>query len=202
MKDNRDMPKYIAIGLLAAVLIGCVVYQFVGHKTGAAPSPPAAAVSPAPKKPAAPLPAAAANTDAKQVVPQAGQVAVAPARRDPFAAWITPDQFNVEPNPVVPRPTRLASLPPLVPPSFRGDLSISPIPSMNAAAGGDPVPQFQLTGVVSGATGVAIIRNGESERYIVREGQSINGKYLVRSVGRDGVVLTHGSRRIYLKLGG
>jgi hypothetical protein len=214
--DRRDMPKIIVVAVLGALFLGCVVYQMVGK--GASAAQP----TPVPSKKVAkvwqPIPAAGVTTDAnakaepKAQAPKSEakpvQVALAlPAnRRDPFAPCITPQEFQPPSTPTpMPRVNGLkplpnlgtGSLPPLVPPGAN-TLSISPTGTAIAA---DVTPKFVLTGVINGNTRVAIIRV-DSERYIVREGQMINGKYFVRSVGRDGVLLTHGSQRIYLKLGG
>jgi hypothetical protein len=63
-------------------------------------------------------------------------------------------------------------------------------------------PDFVLTGVIRGWENVAIIRVGDSERHVVKQGQFIDGHYRVLAVTSDGAVLACGSRRIRLKLGG
>lgn len=217
--DKRNMLKIIAVAALGAVLVGCVVYQVVGKGASAAPPAPApqkeVATTTQQQSPATGVTAdaeAEVKTEAKAqaAVSEAKTVRVAMAlpanRRDPFAPCMTPQEFQPQ-SAAMPRihgNRRLpslgtGSLPPLVPPGAN-TLSISPIGT--AVASVDATPKFVLTGVINGNTRVAIIRAGDSERHIVREGQLINGKYFVRSVGRDGVLLTHGSQRIYLKLGG
>jgi hypothetical protein len=66
-----------------------------------------------------------------------------------------------------------------------------------------PEPKFVLTGVVrgGGSQNVAILKAGEG-RYVVRQGQTIDGRYRVIVVMSDAVVLLDGTRRIYVRLGG
>ena len=125
-------------------------------------------------------------------------------RRDPFAPCYVPEQFTRTCAPRRPTLPRLGTLPPLIPPGARNlALGINPLPSVSPGVTAvDPDPQFAVTGVIIGPTSVAIIRAGESERHIVREGQFINGKYLVKSITRDHVVLKCGHRNIHLRLGG
>jgi len=66
----------------------------------------------------------------------------------------------------------------------------------------DPSQELRLTGVVEGSVNVAIIRGPENTRYIVREGQMIDGKYLVTSVSRAGVKIVFRNKTYVLLLGG
>ncbi|MCX8052244.1 MAG: hypothetical protein N3B12_00405 [Armatimonadetes bacterium] len=59
-----------------------------------------------------------------------------------------------------------------------------------------------LTGIVRGEQNVAIIRIGNTGRYIVKEGQTIDGRYQVASVTGDGAVLVYKNRHIPVRLGG
>jgi len=73
----------------------------------------------------------------------------------------------------------------------------SPSPS-----GEEMTPELRLTGVIEGDTDVAIIRAGENARYIVREGQVMDGGYVVESISRAGVRLRHNNETLILRLGG
>jgi hypothetical protein len=59
-----------------------------------------------------------------------------------------------------------------------------------------------LTGVVRGVDNVVIVRVGQNGRHVVKEGQTIDGRYRVVSVSGDGAVLVYRNRRIPVKLGG
>ena len=86
-------------------------------------------------------------------------------------------------------------VPPLIPMGSFANVSV--VPSTQ-----NQDPYFVLTGVIRGIENVAIIRVGNSERHIVKQGQFIGGRYRVLSVSPDGVVLACKDRRIHLKLGG
>jgi hypothetical protein len=203
--DKADMPKIIVLGVLFAILIGYGVYSVVGRKASAAPTPPSV------REAAAANHAAPAQAEPEPVKPPEQEVRVAvlpptePPKKDPFLPCITPELPNANvPPPMLPRVRNLASLPPFRPSGSSLAFGVKPSggipPFMGAAPEADP--QFVLTGVINGTTNVAIIRAGDSERHIVRVGQMIDGKYLVSSIGRDRVVLTHGTRSIDLRLGG
>lgn len=64
------------------------------------------------------------------------------------------------------------------------------------------LPNFRLVGVIIGDKNMAVIRGDNDARYMVYEGQSIEGKYLVKYVSRSGVYLKYKDRTFELKLGG
>ncbi len=66
----------------------------------------------------------------------------------------------------------------------------------------EPDEQITVTGVIRGESNVAIVRIGNSGRHVVREGQTIDGRYHVVSVTGDGAVLVYKNRHIPVKLGG
>jgi hypothetical protein len=65
----------------------------------------------------------------------------------------------------------------------------------------DPSKELKLTGVIEGDANLAVIRAGDA-RHIVREGQSINGKYVVKSISRTGVRLARNGKTYFLGLTG
>lgn len=129
-------------------------------------------------------------------------------KRDPFAP-----AMNISTGESAPPPSRVALAPAEMLPPLLAD--IFPLPPLGAGAGGQsyeareaiqqpaeqPFPTFVLTGVITGRTNVAILRLGES-RYIVKEGQLIDGTYKVVTVSQDGVLLAHDDHSVFLKLGG
>ncbi|MGQ9455209.1 MAG: hypothetical protein ACUVRS_09850 [Armatimonadota bacterium] len=65
-----------------------------------------------------------------------------------------------------------------------------------------PEDEITVTGVVRGENNIAIVRLGENGRYIVREGQVIDGRYRVASVNSGRVVFIYKNRTISIKVGG
>jgi len=199
MKDKK-LPQLIILGALLAVCLGYVVYRLVGTKTQAAP-PPSAATQQTQNAPSA------AITE-PQPTPQLPDAVVAAsgAKRDPFAPAVTPE---AETPTVSPQPVRVAqappkwlsgTLPPFRPPVGESGLSVRPTEPVTATE--EATPEFRLTGVVRGATSVAIIRAGDKGRHIVREGQYINGRYKVVAILGTSVIISDGHNRKELKLGG
>ncbi|MBP6962930.1 MAG: hypothetical protein KBC96_00840 [Armatimonadetes bacterium] len=66
----------------------------------------------------------------------------------------------------------------------------------------DPRQMFSLTGVIQGSINVAIIRGPDNARYIVREGQVIDGRYRVVHVARNVVSMSYKNKPFLLPLGG
>lgn len=66
----------------------------------------------------------------------------------------------------------------------------------------NPEEEITVTGVVKGDNNVAIVRLGETGRYIVREGQVIDGRYRVASVNSERVTFIYNNRAISIKVGG
>jgi hypothetical protein len=203
MKDRKNLPQMILLGVLVAVCAGFVVTKVTGKKT----APPAQSVQ-APAREARQLQPNDGTSSAPETSPPGPTVTAvqavvppAPATRDPF-------------SPAMDVSTRLAAGPPRgiggqVPPFIPPIGPIPPIgtgPTSTQAAGPskpveEPFPPFVLTGIITGRTNVAIIRLGEG-RYVVREGQLISGTYEVVSVSQEGVLLSRDGRSVFLKLGG
>lgn len=66
----------------------------------------------------------------------------------------------------------------------------------------DPSQTLKLTGIIQGSVNVAILRGANNVRYIVREGQLIDGKYRVDLVTRFGVRVSFNNTSYLLSLGG
>jgi hypothetical protein len=200
--DKKQVPQMVVLGLLVLACIGYASFTIF--------KPPAVELKPpAPKQEEKSSAAVAVvRMTAQPIRPTAAfpDLSTPIAKRDPFTVQSLPEsdkadtakQATVKPPQAAP-PIRIATskLPPLIPPigAFSGNLSVLP-----AAQNQDL--DFVLTGVIRGRQNVAIIRVGDSERHVVKQGQFINGRYQVLVVTSDGVVLACGSRRIHLKLGG
>jgi hypothetical protein len=95
-----------------------------------------------------------------------------------------------------PTPRRAASdgpLPPFQPP----DWSAAEAPS--GAPGRSPSVLW-LSGVIQGNPKVALLRRGE-ERFLVREGDTVDGVYRVSAISGSSVTLARGRRRLTLRVG-
>lgn len=65
-----------------------------------------------------------------------------------------------------------------------------------------PEDEIVVTGVIRGDNNVAIVRLGQTGRYVVSEGQVIDGRYKVASILTDRVVFIHNNQRVAIKVGG
>lgn len=198
--DKKQIPQLIILGLL---VVGCIGYvSFTLAKPPAPAAPPASSKTPT---------AAVAEVTAQPQLAQFGTFPslTAPiARRDPFvvqslgtahaAATSESNPRQTVPMPALPK-GGFGKVPPLFP---FGSSSAGSAPKLTVVPTVQPDPAFALTGVIRGDRNVAIIRVGATERHIVSEGQTIDGRYRVLSVTEDGAVLACKDRRIHLKLGG
>ena len=207
MKDNKQMPQIIILGVLVALCLGFIVFRLMGTKTQAAAPPPA---TPAASPAAGPSTVPVKMMDKKAVpnLPKGSLVAertgvavsVSVSKRDPFAPAFVPVVGRDEPVRIAMAPTR--PLPPFNPPmpmDFGSGVRFGEVIPVKSA---DVFPEFRLTGIISGSTNIAIIRAGESERHIVREGQYINGRYRVVAINQTSVIIACGNDRKELRLGG
>jgi len=201
--DKKQIPQVIVLGVLVLICIGYVSFTVL--------KPPAVELKPPPpKQPDKSAPGVAVVQLAPQPIqPTAAfpDLTTPVARRDPFTVQPLPQSSSADedkqaaarPQPQIRQAlkTAAAKVPPLIPAiGSLSDFSIQPVQR-------DQDPDFVLTGVIRGYYGnVAIIRVGDSERHVVKQGQFINGRYQVLAVTSDGAVLACGSRRIHLKLGG
>ena len=197
--DKAQTKQAITLAALIAVLVGYCVYSMTGKK---ASTPPSAQTNTT--KSVRTSQSAGGVVITPGQIPGASAVNLAVAKRDPFAPRIVPEPASGGPPPAPPAkplPRLATSHAPLPIFSGGGALAFTAEPRLPASEP-EPEPMLVLTGIIKGDTNVAIIRTGSSDRHIVREGQMINGTYRVKTINRDGVVLTRGNRSIYLKLGG
>lgn len=215
--DKKQTIQLVVLGLLVVVFIGYMSFSFLSPK----PSKPAVQVVAGAKAQQVATAESSEESEARTVAPVVSGVfpdlASVPARRDPFVAQRIPGAEAEDPpsaRPPLqaprPRPVTIArnpfprvpslSVPPLNP--FR----ISPVGEQPASTAvvrpEDEDPKFVVTGVLRGEENVAIIRSGDKGRYVVKQGQYIDGRYKVLYVTGDGVVLADKNRRIHVKLGG
>lgn len=199
--DKKQIPQLVVFGLLVLICIGYVSFKVV--------KPPATGPAPAEKQ------SAKANIPGNALVQVQAQPVLSTTtfpdlgapipRRDPFTVQNLeavgepqpgkPADLNI--TPIAQSAVKAASgrVPPLIPMGSFANVSVVP-----SAENQDP--NFVLTGVICGIENVAIIRVGNSQRHVVKQGQFIDGRYRVLSVTQDGVVLASKDRRIHLKLGG
>lgn len=219
MKDKQT-PQIIVMGILVAVCVAFVVVKVTGGKGHAKPtSAQTQAQQKTPSTPSKTTGGGSADTDSGRLDSTVVAVQVASsaltARRDPFAP--TMDVVGKDIRYVPPPSTSIRTA--QVNAQSGSNMPVPPYPVLPFGAGpqnpaqavstgslrDEPVveefPSFVLTGVITGRTNVAIIRLGDS-RYIVKEGQLINGKYKVVSVSPDGVQLNRDGRKVFLELGG
>jgi len=199
--DKKQIPQLVVLGLLVLICIGYVSFTFM--------KPPATGPAPGAKQ------SAKANAHDNSLVQVQAETVLSTAtfpdlgapipRRDPFTVQNLEAVGAPQPskpasskaNPAAQRAVRPAPgrVPPLIPMGSFANVSV--VPSTE-----NQDPYIVLTGVIHGNEDVAIIRVGNSERYVVKQGQFIGGRYKVLSVSHDGVVLACKDRRIHLKLGG
>lgn len=215
-QDKKQITQLIVLGVLVLLCVGYVSFKVLSPK-----SAPPAPINQAVKQGSEPDEAAkdvssaltAVNIASTKVFPDITSV---PSRRDPFTpqALPMPEGTVKQLKPAV----RVSEARPLQKSGFKNNnpwAKIEPVrPIPNFSQGDAPMmiaqslpqhepdPKFTLTGVIRGDENVAIIRVGDSGRYIVKQGQLIEGRYKVLSVSSDGAVLAHKNRRISVKLGG
>lgn len=201
--DKKQLPQLIVLGVLVLLCIGYV--SFTVAKPKQLPPPPAPVVGQQADE------AKENNEDAAEIVP-AGifpNTTIEAGRRDPFTPQALPVtgkkpaeyvQVAMRKSPVNVFKSQSGRVPPINPLAMFGQGG-TPAP-ITAQPAEEPIPQFVLTGVVRGENNVAIVRVGQSERYVVKQGQVINGCCKVVYVYDDAVLLDYKNHRIYVKLGG
>lgn len=216
MKDNKQLPQIILLGVLLAACLGYATFKMLAKGNTTAQNPPkpvAQAAVPGSTAGGTPPSGAGPAADGKTVIAAANLGPV--TRRDPFTPAMVNSTLHVDfVPPRSSRSTRMASAHKLpmfgqwadgggTPVGAGAGSSLPPVtPTMTARPVEEAAPQFVLTGVITGDNNVAIIRLNEN-RYIVREGQSIDGEYKVASVTQKSVRLARdGHKDIVLVLGG
>lgn len=197
--DDSQKKQLIILCCLVAVLVSVGAYRVIGLSGRVATQghEPSQAIEESNQ-------AAAGQGDENenQLAPKAPtEVSVSAQRsRDPFQPQIVPEAARSqapanmvrEQAPLIAQGTPL----PLVGPFPPQSIGFEPIPASEE----DPARALRLTGVIEGDTNIAIIRGAGGERYIVREGQKIDGKYVVQSISRAGVRLRFKDKSFVLGL--
>lgn len=214
--DKKQVPQVVLLGVLLLACIGYVGVQF-SHKPESTPPKPAAEVKTDADNNNAPVQVQAVETTEEDMINL--QLAALPPtkQRDPFSpqmsvdlghsmssAYQGPSSAGSMPRRItVPKSSvpKFASLPGMSAP-FRVEPITVPKDSVDPQPGQAAVDKgFTVTGIIRGQQNVAILRSAD-ERYIVREGQWINGTYKVVAITENGVVIVGKDRRISLRLGG
>ncbi len=202
--EKEQKTQFVILCVLLAVVFGFGAYRMMG--TGTSASSPTAAPAANAGKPAAPK---AAATPAEEPTPAqdlAKAIGFVVPVKDPFTPQMAPETgcpalANTPPPPVRRMPPLVAQesgMPLPVMPSFESaPMNTGPAPVVQQL---DPSKDYRLTGVIEGDSNVAIIRGPEDSRHIIREGQSLDGKYIVRSISRAGVRLSANGRSFFLTL--
>ncbi len=197
---GRDLAKAIGfLGVVALVAVSMIIAG-AGKPTRAAPSQ-ARIVSGKPNATPAPAEAASAlprehATNARDKAEVQEKVTAAPPRAAASSAQEAPGSKR----PAAPAAAySRGPLPPFPagPPPFGGQA----IPGSPGASWGGPAPSvLWLAGVVEGDPKLAVLRRGDS-RYLVKEGDSVEGAYRVVKIASNAVTLQRGRRSLTLRLG-
>lgn len=203
--EKEQRTQFIVLCALFVVVIGFGAFRIMGTGTSAnSPTTPAAsAEKPAPAKAAPAEQAAAEATPAQDLAKAMGFVLPV---KDPFAPQVSPETESKaatstsSPPRKAPVIVRESNMPFPIMPAFDsnpGPVDIAPTPVVEQV---DPSKDYKLTGVIEGDSSVAIIRGPEDSRHIIREGQSLDGKFVIRSISRAGVRLSHNGRSYFLPI--
>ncbi|MHB9036119.1 MAG: hypothetical protein ACYC64_05590 [Armatimonadota bacterium] len=211
--DKKQLPQLIVLGVLVLICIGYVSFKAMSPSA----PPPAPVQQPKPEAVNADDETVSDSADVEIGAAPAGvfpDLTSTPARRDPFVPYASLDAAMTEAQQPAPKtrpepaPARVVSNPngrvpriatnPFNPFAQPSERSVD----TRQVQVQEQVPEFTLTGVIRGYRNVAIIRCGEGGRYVVKQGQLIDGRYKVESVSDDGATLVYKNRRIHVKLGG
>jgi len=207
--DSKQVPQLVVLGILVLVCVGYVSFQVMcpGTKKHVPADQKASQTNRSSASQASAF--VSPELGAHSIFPNLGAF---PERRDPFTPQRLPGTITSESTSTsVSKPqsapsTSIAPLGRLPKIDVRPFNPFSQAPETNPTArqsvGAEQETKFILTGVVRGAQNVAILRTGEGGRYVVKQGQLINGRYRVILVTDSAVLLGDGNRRIYVKLGG
>lgn len=141
----------------------------------------------------------------KQVTNELVSVTNAGPRRDPFIPQRMPfgqpkaEKQEIRPvaKNIKPRPDFNKNLSENVPP-----ITIKPMNPFSGESGQKTTePDFAISGVVRGENNVAVITT-DSGKHVVKQGQTIDGRYKVLRINDSGAVLVDDERRIKVRLGG
>lgn len=200
MKDDNQKKKIIVLGCLIvfAIVVGLRGLSSKGTSAGPRAAKPSVAQE--------------VNNDAKEddvILGQEGIITgmgVAGVGRDPFAPQVAKETAipKTVTTPANRRNVPLIAQEPIPPFPLVGPSSMQPDGgnvTLNLVE--NPAEKLRLTGVIEGAVKVAIIRGEGNTRYIVREGQTVDGEYFVEKITRGGVRLKSKTNQSFvLQLGG
>jgi len=197
--EPEQRNQFILLCCLVVLVLGFGIFRIVGARTSAGPTPGAAKS----------VERGISTTQAQEgnAEGEAGAATIVSALpiRDPFQPQVStkPEscstQTRVGPTralPLIAREPRISL--PMMPPFGGEPMNVRPMPLPEVE---DPSKELKLTGVIEGDANLAVIRAGDA-RHIVREGQSINGKYVVKSISRTGVRLARNGKTYFLGLTG
>lgn len=200
--EKEQRTQFIALCVLLVGVVGFGAYRMMG--TGTSADSRTATPTAAAQKATADGHAPASPVEEQKSLEETAKVAgfVQPVK-DPFEPQVLPGDIEAvtatkpTPAPRLPVIVRESRMPLPVMPSFDSQpLPVVPQPAVEEV---NPTKYLRLTGVIEGDTNIAIIRAGDT-RHIVREGQSIDGKFVVRSISRTGVRLSYNGRSYFLTM--
>ncbi len=210
--DKKQTAQLVILGVLVVLFVGFLSFNFLAPKAGpkAAPAKPAQEATTGPRVSVEPEAGKTVEADASLgIFPD---LASTPARRDPFIPQRLPGaeveqtgnrHFIPPPRPINVFKGAIAKVPPIgIPPVNPFKTGPDAPPSAVRTVAVDDEPKFTVTGILRGGQNVVIIKSGDNDRYVVRQGDTIMQRYKVLYVTSDGVVLGYKNRRIHVKLGG
>lgn len=203
MKIAEEQKKqFIVLCCLIVFVLAFAVVKIVGSGSQAQPRQTQAAAK---KTDAVAEPSGVAESPPQEqlALAESGVEADA-ASRDPFIPQVNMDAPVVVPVkiPKGTRPPIIKGLDDLEPFTFTREIKVTTNNPPAKEPESDPSQSLRLTGIIQGAINVAILRGTDGARFIVREGQVIDGKYRVDLVTRFGVRLSHNGKSYLLSLGG
>lgn len=205
--DDSQKKQFIVLCALVVFVFAFGAYRMIGGRTSAAPTTKTQQETEQSSQ------AEQSDNTASQVDVETGQIAmdITQGARDPFIPQMTnqppvdqqPAPRSANSSPMVKgsgSPFPFMDIPPLPLPEIK--VSGNSIPDTTVKVVEAPAPQLRVTGVIDGTIRVAIIRGTANERYIVKEGDKIEGKYTVESISRAAVCIRFNGRKFLLQLGG
>lgn len=204
MKDKNQKNQMIVLCCLVAVVLGLGVFKVMGGSKGTVSKGKQVAAIEQSTQAMPDEPSGSLEVTVPSAAPAVSETPEY-AARDPFTPQVVPD-LGRKGSPVSSRQTPLAAQASRLPLPMMTLLPTQPIAfgppdNRQETQETNPVSALRLTGVVEGSCNVAIIRGEGGARYIVREGQSIDGKIVVQSISRNGVRLRSGGKTYVLTLG-
>ena len=198
--DSKQVPQVIVLGVLGVAALGYGGWKLMSGTSSA----PAQAATPVSET----TTVVSEKPDPKKAQPAKQMAAVLPGMGT-LNPQFNPDPFRSKaPNPENLRPTPAPTPPPAPPveraPSWTNgagglpDLDPTPAPVTPAAPAGPQRPEVAVVGVMDaqGGKDLAILKLGAEQR-LVGVGDMVANDYRVKSVGLDGVWLTHGRDRYF-----